>query len=584
MEINARVEGYMATAQLSAIQLREALSQVPGSMGETTTMMAVVERTFSGIDLYSCSPEELIAARKQEFQGNELAYWTEDGGLLDENAGLHYQAAERGFYAHLEELNSPGYCLNNGLGFCNLAIERIDGEMAAVQAELEDLESAKVGIADDTRSVEADIANFRGLGWLHRRRRRRQLQGFLRDYRGKCRDALLIDICYQVRLRCADILGRVKSLIEAERVRTAGLVDEVSHLVADLAARERELEEFNYDGLVPNGQVLLEPGDLGFYFANYRPRREDQPVSDHELSEGILTGLYRRMGSMRGYVDRVRSDIGPALLELSEGRFSSLGALDVEDVLEMKYADSKAGRDIKRLLSQLSSRIDESGRFLKISSLEKTGQDRKIAVRCISVNDGESSRLAREWLPGIVHNEGAWNIVDGFSDTEMTFYQTEHAYPIHSVTTVKELYGSYKACSRRKSENIFHLYPEYADLPELIPFNHRHALEVFHKAAAIGILSREDGIGWVYSQNGDRISLGSDRKGILDFLNSNQKVISELDGEFRGRLLREGMDAIMPRILQFAEAHRDGDDAIDPDMLQEILLRIDGESANGGYV
>lgn len=45
-------------------------------------------------------------------------------------------------------------------------------------------------------------------------------------------------------------------------------------------------------------------------------------------------------------------------------------------------------------------------------------------------------------------------------------------------------------------------------------------------------------------------------------------------------MLREGITSIMPKILSFAEEHKDGDDIIDAELLQGIMLRLDEEFAN----
>lgn len=579
MKISAKVDEFMTAVRLSAIQLREAISIVPGGMGEETSMMTVINHAFHGIDMCDCSPETAIAAKRQDLERNELSFWSEEGGVLDENAGIRYGVAEQEFRARLEELDSPGYCLQDCLEFCELLLERINEELSDAQDELGNTESAKIGISDESTEIEANIGAFREQSWLQQHRRRSQIRGLLRQYRDLCRNALVMEAFYQIRLRCMNILGRIKSLVESERLSIVSLISEVSSFVTDLAESEREMQEFDYDSLVPNGKVMLDHGDLNFYFSEYRQISDGKPISDQDLAHSLLIQLYRKMGPMRDYIDRMESDIGPTLFQLSNEHFERMEFLGVEDVLEMKYANNKAGRDISHLLSQIRARLDESSRFLKISSLEKTGQDRKVAIRCISVKSGEDSRLAKEWLGNIVR-KGPWNIVEGFCDTEITFYQAEYGYPMYALTTIKELLKAHKGSSQKKNENIFHLYRTYANLPELIPFNQDQALEVFHKAAAIGVLTMDDGSGWTYSQNGDIVSLGGNKEQILGFLNSNQRIVSKLNDQFRKQLLEEGITNIMPRMLSFAEDHKDGNGTIDPDLLQGIILRLDEEFAN----
>ena len=580
MRISSIVDEFMTTTRLSSIQLPEVISIVPGNMGEETPMTPVINQSFHGIDMHGRSPEGVISARKGDIERNQMSYWTEEGGALDENADMRYRIVEEEFQSRLTELYSPSHCLRDALSFCELIIGRIDVDIAAVQEELGNAESAKIGISEHITATEAQIADFRQKSWLQQHRRRNELQALLRQYRDLCRNSLVMETFYQVRLRCVDVLVRIKGLMQSERLNIESLIGEVSSVVTDLAEAEREMQDFDYDSLVPNGKVLLEHGDLDFYFSKYRPLSDSEPIDDQALAQDLQTQLHRNTGSIRDHIDGVNSDILPVLHQLSDQRFSRIESLDIQDVLEMKYVDNRSGTDISRLLSEINARINESSRFLKISSLEKTGKDRKLAIRCISVNGGENSRMTKEWLRRIVTEEAGWNIVEELSDTEITFYQTEHAFALYMCTTVKELLKSYKGSSRKKRENIYHIYPEFAALPEIIPFNHRQAMAAFHKAAATGVLNHDNGSGWVYPQNGNSVYLGSNKNEILDFLSADQKIISALNDEFREQLLREGSSSIMPRMLSFAEAHKDGNGVIDPDLLQGIILRLDEEFAN----
>jgi len=562
---------------------RARLDQIPGTImrvdadivGNPPLMNDIIEQAFMPSNWARAErQEDALGALYQNFSINEMPLWTRDGGVLDENSELFIQEAVRCLEEFMGEIDSPRYGLRYSLAVCEHLFERLEQESQTTQELIANFEAAHQGAAQERQLKAQEIADFRARGWINRRRQRSILPVLVREYADTLRKSLLIEIGLNARRRVLEISRRARERVDEERRRLNELIGEISDYIADLQGYERELLEFDYNALVPNGLILLDEGDLEGYYQQFKPRLDDAPISDEALAEAILTHLGDEKGKIGRYHGKIRSEVAPALLQISGERFSSIDALDVLTVLERKYVrEGIEGYDETELKTQIESRIQEASGFLKINSVDKTRHNKDLTIRCIAVKNGERSRLAK-WL-GTVTDRRKWNFVDNFSDTEVLFYTSEYAYALYTLTDIDELRKAYEAQPEEKRRNIFHLSPEFADFPEVIPFDQKEAWEIFHEAAAIGLVRNGQGSTWVYNHNGSSEELGDSKPEILKFLAKNQAVLKTMRTGFLDRLRSEGQKDAMAQILTFAEKHKDDSGGvIDKDMLQGILLKL----------
>jgi len=518
--------------------------------------------------------EDILSALYQNFLINEIPAWIRDGGIMDQNSGLFIDEALKCFRDFIDEIDNPGYGLRYSLAVCDHVMERLEREAQITHELITDFEQAQDGIAQDRQQKAQEIADFRRMSWFKRRRKRGQLPILISEYANILRKSLLMEVGLSARRRVVEIIAKVLAYIEEERQKLAELIEEVSDYIRELKGYEDELVDFDYDSLVPNGLTLLDDGDLERYYWELRPKAEESPVSDEVLAETILMRLTDRKGKIRSYRGLVKTEIAPALLQISAERFSSIDTLDVLTVLEGKFIkDTIEGHDESELKTQIESRIREASGFLKINSVDKTRHNQDLTIRCIAVKGGESSKLA-DWLSAVTDGR-KWNLVDNFSDTEILFYTSEYAYPLYTLTVIDELRRAYEFQPEEKRRNIFHLSPKFADFPDVIPFDHTEAWEIFHKAAAIGLVKNGQGSTWVYSCNGNSKELGKSKKEILKFLAGNQTVLRSIQVDIRGHLKAEGQKNVVSQILAFAENLKDDNKGvIDKALLQNIILRL----------
>ena len=564
-------EQFLIKGKLKASSIADDVSFIQNPDGNTVPMTSIIQEYFHIDRDLKKNPEEYIANRKRDFEANEMPLWCSEGGVLDENAEQHFQMAEDEFSKFISELDYPRYGYRYLMHFFEGLRELIEEEIESVQEELNQFEQARGSVPDEVTARLTEVEDFRQQGWIKRQRRRRELPFLLRKFSDVCKDALLIEIGYQIRERVIEILQRFRVKLDREISDLSGLADEMVGCISDLKLHEKMLVEFDYASLVPNGRVLLDLDDFDFYYQNFH-NKADQ-LDNRSLSEVVLNELKEKKGSLRQHSGKIKEEITPILFKLASECFKSLEMLNIEEVLERKYIEEDlTGKDSSALKIQLKRRIEESKGFLKLETNNPAREGQKLAIRCVSVKRGENSKLAKIWLPKVVDLR-SWHVLENFNDNEIVFYQTEYAFPIYAVTLVRELKRAYDNTKRKKRENIFHLYPHYADFPELIPFNPKQALETLFKAVSIGLVQNRNGT-WFYQKDGSVIPLGRKRREILDYLSSNQAPLTEMEKKFEIYLRQVGTKTVVNKLREFTRKQRKGTDDFNDLTKQELIEKI----------